>query len=303
MEAGSVDGSERMSDSSVMFKKPVIEVIRERSSCRSYDGRTLDEAARVELEGCLSRLDEGPFGASVRIQLVDRSGPSWRMRAFGTYGFVSGARQFLAGAVVKADKDLENFGYVFEEAVLHATDIGLGTCWLGGTFNRSIFARAIDLRDGEVLPAVSPVGYRRANKDAVDSAMYRTVGSANRKPWRELFFHKNFATPMGEAEAGRYAVPLKMVRLAPSSVNGQPWRVVKTEGTDVFNFYLQRPGVSNKIAEVFVPVDLLRIDIGIAMCHFELTAREMNIEGRWEILNPDRGGLPIGMEYIVSWVG
>jgi len=30
--------------------------------------------------------------------------------------------------------NLENFGYRMELIVLHATDLELGTCWLGGTF-------------------------------------------------------------------------------------------------------------------------------------------------------------------------
>lgn len=285
------------------FKKPVTEVIKDRCSWRSYDGGTFDEKVRTELEGRLSRLDKGPFGVSLRIQLVDRAGPSWRTRAFGTYGFISGARQFLAGAVVKADKDLENYGYVFEEAVLLATDLGLGTCWLGGTFNRSSFARAIRLRDDEILPAVSPVGYKLTSKGILDSAMHRTVGSANRRPWRDLFFLNNFAMPVEEAEAGRYAVPLEMVRLAPSAVNGQPWRIVGIEGSDTFHFYLKRTGLSTRTADIFMPLDLQRIDMGIAMCHFELTAREAGLKGRWEVLNPGIGSLPAGVEYEVSWVG
>jgi nitroreductase len=284
------------------LKKSITEVIKERCSWRSYDGETLDEKVRVELEGFLSHLDKGPFGVPVRIHLVERSGPSWRTRAFGTYGFISGARQFLAGAVVKADHDLENYGYVFEEAVLRATDLGLGTCWLGGTFNRSSFAHAIDLRDNETLPAVSPVGYKRAKKGALDSAMHRTVGSANRKPWEDLFFHKNFDTLLSEADAGRYSVPLEMIRLAPSAVNGQPWRVIKAEGADSFHFYLKRTGMRKRTADMWTPLDLQRIDMGIAMCHFELTAQEMNLKGMWKVLNPDLSPLPGGLEYAVSWV-
>lgn len=292
-----------MSEGRINFKKPVTEVIRERCSWRSYDGRTLDEKVRGELEGCLSSLDKGPFGASVRVHLVDRSGPSWRTRAFGTYGFISGAKQFLAGAVVKADKALENYGYVFEEAVLCATDLGLGTCWMGGTFNRSSFARAIRLRDNEMLPAVSPVGYRRARKGVLDSAMHRAAGSANRRPWGDLFSQNNFDTPMSEIDAGRYFVPLEMVRLAPSSINNQPWRVVKMGGAELFHFYLKRTGMRRRTADVFVPLDLLRIDIGIAMCHFDLTAREAGLKGDWKVLNPDLAPLSGEMEYVVSWVG
>ncbi|MFA5055824.1 MAG: nitroreductase family protein [Dehalococcoidia bacterium] len=285
------------------FSKPVTDVIRERCSWRSYDGKALDEKVRAELEGRLSRLDKGPFGVPVRIQLMDRAGPSWRTRAFGTYGFISGAKHFLAGAVEKADKDLENYGYVFEEAILHATDLGLGTCWLGGTFNRSSFARAIRLRDDEILPAVSPIGYKRNRKGVLDSTMHRTVGSANRRPWRELFFNSNLDTPVVEAEAGRYTVPLEMVRLAPSSVNGQPWRIIRIEGSDSFHFYLKRTGLSTRTADIFMPLYLQRIDIGIAMCHFEIAARELKIEGRWEVLNPGIGPLPGEVEYVVSWVG
>ena len=293
-----------MRDGPMKFKKPVTEVIRERCSWRSYDGRGLDEQTRKQLEEFLSCADNGPFGAPVRIHLVDRSGSSlWRTRAFGTYGFISGARQFLAGAVVNADRNLENYGYVFEKAVLFATCLGLGTCWLGGTFNRSSFARAIHLRDDEILPVVSPVGYKRNRKGVLDSTMHRTVGSASRRPWGELFFYNNFDTPMREVEAGEYSLPLEMVRIAPSSINGQPWRIIKMEGSNSFHFYLKRAGMRKITADMFVPLDLLRIDMGIAMCHFELTAQEVNLEGKWEMLNPDIEPLPRGMEYVVSWVG
>jgi len=285
------------------LKKSITEVIRERCSWRSYDGRPLDDQTRKELEEFLSSTDDSPFGVPMRLHLVDRSASSsWRTRAFGTYGFISGAKQFLAGAVVKADKDLETYGYVFEKAVLFATDLGLGTCWLGGTFNRSSFAREIDLRDNETLPAVSPVGHKRTKKGALDSIMHRAVGSANRRPWRDLFFYKNFDTPISEANAGQYSVPLEMVRLAPSSVNGQPWRIIKIEGANPFHFYLKRMGMRKRTADMWTPLDMQRIDIGIAMCHFELTAQEMNLKGKWEILNPDLDPLPMGMEYVVSWV-
>jgi nitroreductase len=293
-----------MSDSTMNLKKPVTEVIRERCSWRSYDGRPLDEQTRKELEEFLSCTDNGPFGVPVRLHLVDRSGSaSWRTRAFGTYGFISGAKQFLAGAVVKADKDMETYGYVFEKATLFATDLGLGTCWLGGTFNRSSFARAIRLRDNEILPAISPVGYKRTKQGALDSMMHRAVGSANRRPWGDLFFYKNFDTPISEADAGQYSVPLEMVRLAPSSINGQPWRIIKVEGADLFHFYLKRTGMRKRTADIFVPLDLLRVDMGIAMCHFELTAREIDLKGIWKILNPVPSPLPSDMEYVVSWVG
>jgi hypothetical protein len=47
--------------------------------------------------------------------------------------------------------------------------------------------------------------------------------------------------------------------------------------------------------------DLQRVDMGIAMCHFELAIREFNLNGRWMIEEPEIKTAE-GTEYIVSWV-
>ena len=48
-------------------------------------------------------------------------------------------------------------------------------------------------------------------------------------------------------------------------------------------------------------VDLQRMDMGIAMCHFELTAREAGLKGEWVVKEPEIEK-PDGLtEYTVSW--
>lgn len=48
--------------------------------------------------------------------------------------------------------------------------------------------------------------------------------------------------------------------------------------------------------------DLQRMETAIAMCHFELTAREQGLDGKWAVQEPDFEK-PDGMiEYAVSWV-
>jgi nitroreductase len=280
------------------FTKPVSEVIRQRRSWRTYDGASIDGEAKDRLLQFLSSLSSGPLGSVVRIELVDTlDSSSLRTRLMGTYGMISGTRQFLAGAVTNSDKDLEDYGYLFEQAVLFATDLDLSTCWMGGTFNRSTFADKLGLTPHEVLPAVSPVGYPKTRRGFVDFLAHRLIGSKNRKSWDQLFFDGNLENPIAEATAGPYKVPLEMVRLAPSAVNGQPWRIVKTEGQNLFHFYLQRKRTYDRIPGA----DLQRIDMGIALCHFELTAQELNLRGKWEILQPGEP-LPPKTEYVASWV-
>ena len=46
--------------------------------------------------------------------------------------------------------------------------------------------------------------------------------------------------------------------------------------------------------------DMQRLDMGIAMCHFELAAEKVNLEGEWIETKPDLA-LPKRCEYLVSW--
>ena len=94
------------------------------------------------------------------------------------------------------------------------------------------------------------------------------------------------------------------MRLAPSASNHQPWRVV--EDGDCFHFYLQRTqgyGRGSPAFVLFGVADLQRVDIGIAMCHFELAARELGLEGQWEAHDPALQKPDDTMEYVVTWVG
>jgi hypothetical protein len=53
----------------------------------------------------------------------------------------------------------------------------------------------------------------------------------------------------------------------------------------------------------FSLVEWQHCDMGIAMCHFECTCKELNLEGKWEMEDPCLPHLPPKTEYIVSWHG
>ncbi len=83
----------------------------------------------------------------------------------------------------------------------------------------------------------------------------------------ELFFDGAFDTPLTKEKAESLAIPLEMIRLAPSAVNKQPWRVVVVDNT--VHFYLKRSKGFSKEGKL----DMQMIDMGIALCHFALAAR------------------------------
>ena len=278
----------------------MIEAIGRRLSTRAYADRPVEEEIKREIAGWLEANRRGPFGGRVGLGLLDFDELERKqVRSLGTYGFIRGARLFIVSAIADTPEARADLGYCLERVILEATSRGLGTCWVGGTFKRSHFARRIGVSSGEIVPAVTPIGYPRDKKSMADRAIRRLAGSDHRKAWDELFFSGDLATPLSKDDCGGFAVSLESVRLGPSASNHQPWRVVKAagRGADVFHFYLERTGGYER---KFGGINLQDIDMGISLCHFELSARELGLDGKWDRRPPE---LEVGSaEYIASWV-
>ena len=284
------------------FKSSIAELIRQRRSCRKFLEKPLAEEARLSLESFLAANRIGPFGGRARFALIAATAEDrTALKGLGTYGFIDGATGFIVGAVDQGPKALEDYGYLMERAILRATDLGIGTCWLGGTFSKSSFARKIEIRDGELMPAVTAVGY--AVDDVISKDRIRRMAGSNfRRPPEELFFDIAFDAPLSLKGAGAYAKPLEMVRWSPSASNRQPWRIVRT--STGWHFYLARSksyGKGTLLFTVLRLADLQRVDMGIAMCHFELAAREAGLDGAWVTEDPGIAAPQTGLEYTATW--
>jgi len=292
----------------MIYDKPVAELVERRFSCRTYSARPIDAETQERLRDRIESLGAGPFGTPLRFELVaateeDRAA----LRGLGTYGFIRGAPGFIVGTAKHGAKDLEDYGYAMESLLLACTDLGLGTCWLGGTFTRSSFSEKIHASKDEHLPAVASIGTVANPEQARKGLLRRVTKAETRLPWERLFFDERFGVPLARDRAGGFAQVLDLVRLAPSGSNKQPWRVVK-DG-EAWHFYLERtPGYGKGLAtrllggrsEAFP--DIQRIDLGIAICHFDLASRELGETGMWAVEEPAHvGRLPL-MEYVASFV-
>lgn len=270
-----------------------INLVKKRSSVRSYASIPVEDEKKKRIKHILDSNKEGPFGNTIKFKLVNLDELAKNeIKSLGTYGVIRGARLFIAGAVEKAEKSLEDYGFCLEKVILSITELGLGTCWLGSTFNKNSFSKALGLSKNEFVPAVTPVGYPSDRKSFIESFMKMAAGSKRRKAWEELFFYGEPGKPLDKEKADKYTVALESVRLAPSAMNSQPWRIIKEREKNIFHFYInRRPGGD---------ADYKNIDIGIAMCHFQVCADEAGIKGSWKELESTAGNS--SMEYIVSWV-
>lgn len=270
----------------------VKDAVTKRYSVRTYEKRPVEDEVKARVLAYADSL-QNPLGPKCRVQLIEKETAS-NGEKLGTYGIIKGANLYLGVTTTDEPHALEALGYEFEQLVLYAASRGLGTCWLGGTFNRSAFTSAMKMKDGEIFPILSPLGYPAQKKSVIEQIMRKTTRADDRLSWDKLFFQRDFSTPLSEADADSYAFPLEMLRLAPSAVNKQPWSVIADETG--FHFF-QKHAMGGEGSGV----DMHRIDMGIAICHFHLAAIEMNLLGEFVKQSP-AFEIPVGYTYITSWI-
>lgn len=262
------------------MEKLLFDVIKIRKSIRSYSNEPIDDEILNKIQNYIDNLTN-PFNKKIYIKIV-KTDNSLKNR-LGTYGVVKNPKYFLVAYCEDKPFFLEALGYTLEKVILYCTSLDLGTVWLGGTFNRSMFSKAINLKSGYIIPAVSPFGYAADKKTALGSLFGKN--HSKREPFSSLFFKNDFLTPMTKLQAGVYKDALEAVRLAPSSLNSQPWRVVLND--EGLHFYATKDKPMNKI------------DMGIAFCHLDGVLKEQRVRGSFKVLNPD---IKTNFKYVISWV-
>ncbi len=269
------------------------EAVRKRYSVRNYSEQELEEDVKNEMEVFIQSLDN-PFGQKVNFHYLEIE--NVKNEKLGTYGVIKGAKHYVGTTIKLEPLSLEALGYELETLMLYLANIDIGTCWLGGTFNRKGFANAMNIEEEEIFPAITPYGYAAKKKHIKEIAMRKMIVADKRKDWDKLFYKDNFESPLTEIESEDLEFALEMVRLGPSASNKQPWRILLKDSACHFYEY-KEPGYTDSF-----PYDIQRIDMGIAAAHFDFAVKEKNIKGRFHPdLEPELK-LPENMEYRFSWI-
>ncbi len=266
----------------------ITELVRRRRSVRTFDGREVNEDVLKKLALFMEKI-ENPYGIPVSFKFLDGKKHALPCPV------VSGTDLYVGAKAPRMPHMEEAFGYSFEMFVLYAWSIGIGTVCIGGTMDRSAFKRAMVLEQNEMMPCVSPLGYPAGKMSIRENMMRKAIRADSRNPFETIFFDSTFDVPLTKEAAGRLAEPLEMVRLAPSAVNKQPWRGVL--GKNGVHFYLKKTkGFASGAAG-----DMQKIDLGIALCHFALAAKENAINICFSMNDPGIAAED-GMEYIASYL-
>ena len=263
----------------------IADIINQRRSVRTFDGRPLTDSDRANLETFLQSVDN-PFGIPVTFRLLDAK--QYRL----TSPVILGAEQYVAAKVARVPNFELALGYSFERFCLHAASMGIGTVMLAATLSRETFEAAMEVGANEVMPVASPVGYPAAKRSVRESLMRKGIHADERLPFGSLFFDGRFDRPLAPETAGAFGQALALARLAPSAANKQPCRAVVAD--KCVHFYERKTMKDSPLG------DIQKVDIGIALAHFDLPMRESGVTGAFVERDPGIDA-PANTHYIISY--
>lgn len=234
----------------------ITEALPKRFSCRAFDAREV-EAEKLDL--LRSEVERANAESGLHLQLF---GPGEGRLDLSKKMFAGEAPCYLAfvGEDTPAGKEL--VGYFGERVVLTATALGLGTCWVAGTFDRKTVVAEVG--EGEVLHDVIPFGYAPAKQPLKQRTIRAGIRSRDRKPSSYLEGVASYDEAPAWIRAG-----IDAVIAGPSAVNGQP--VTFTWDGTTLTATLR----THKLK-------LEETDLGIAKLHFELAAAAAGQPGSWQ---------------------
>lgn len=245
-----------------MVKESWLSAEDTRVSKRSYTSQPIEHEKLEALKQLIHQVNT-VFG--VNAQLIENCHPLFEgFKA--SYGLLKGAHTCIAligNSASPASKI--KLGYAGEMLVLEATALGLGSCWIGGTYHKKVARQFVQINEQESLFCLIAIGYNPQNMHFVE----KMLSYANRKTRSaESFLHTTQDIPDWVKEGA------SSVAKAPSALNAQPVGY-GYEGEKVTAFTTQ----PNHGFE--------EIDLGISMLHFEIGAKKHHIEGEWLLeMNP-----------------
>ncbi|KAL0222476.1 hypothetical protein RCL1_002330 [Eukaryota sp. TZLM3-RCL] len=231
----------------------LLEAISKRASRRSFLDEPLSAEVYEKLNTFRSAINQIYPSVRVEIATITSDLPVFT----GIFSAFGRANSPLFAAFIGDTFDPHvdvKVGFVAEAFVLFATSLGLGTCWNSGMHRKDLVPRYFTLSSSETVFSVSPLGVARTTKAFSEKLISGLAGSKKRKQLHELLVE-----PLPENHPEWIQTALENLRIAPSAINRQSWRIRVESSLKTIYFYF-----SGEETPAFPKA----LDTGIGICHF-----------------------------------
>lgn len=200
-----------------------LEDIKKRHSTRSFRALPIAEDTVNRLKAEITLVNTRESGISFRLVTND-SNPFASFNK--SYGFFRNASNYIVAVIDRSFNDvMERAGFFGEQLVLRATEMGLGTCFVGGTYKGDKVN--VNLRAGQEIAFLIIVGY----PDTLEKPRLLarlTAGISHMKNMdAENFYVERSGNPLRTAlkKFKFLKKGLEAVACAPSALNKRPCRI------------------------------------------------------------------------------
>ena len=228
----------------------IFEAIFNRRSVRKYVMEPLEDDLLEKLQRMIDNVTILDDSCRVEFEIIENLGKKSQAKGI----LKAEAPYYLAVYCEDTPNAYRSAGYAAEQLVLYLTTKEIGTCYLGS-------GKAGE-KERNGLKQFLIIAFGHA-----EGTLFRDMEEAHRQPMANLCTYKD--------EPGEYLKKiLKAARMAPSSLNSQPWR---------FIVYSDRVYVFMKKEAFPQPkwfTSMRNFDMGIMLCHIMIAAEEfwMNME-------------------------
>lgn len=219
------------------------EAINKRISRRTFEKKAIPNEMVKQIEIWIRNINDK---SGLTIKFIEDGSAAFQSFK-KTYGMFKNVRSVILLKGMKDDIHLkEKIGYYGEELILHMTNLGLGTCWVGGTFDENVFK--IETENEELI-CVIPVGI--ISSTTLKEKMIRSAVHRKTKTMEERI--------TSDSDLPQWVVSgMEAVMKAPSALNSQKTKFIFKD--------------HHVYAEIINDYKLDMVDLGIAKKHFEIGA-------------------------------
>ncbi|MCC0703175.1 nitroreductase family protein [Clostridioides sp. ES-S-0049-02] len=268
-------------------------IILNRKSVREYKKTDIKKEYLSEIkkysESCKKLVPE----IDVDIRVMNRSEVFDNLDKIAGYkGNMIDAPSYIIILSEVKDNYIENSGYIGENIIFKVTDLGIGSCWVTFEDSKKVLDKLGIDSDKEVTGIIA-IGYgENASNTKVLNATKTgdnysksdmqvvSDNSSSRLGVEEVVYmdewgnnaNTNILEERALLDAFHYA------RLAPSTLNRQPWRFIVDGGVVVLA--VRKDGHTNLYEE--------KIDVGIVMLYFATIISATMFELKWNLGTQDK---------------
>ena len=215
----------------------ILELMRKRHSVREYLPTSIEQEKKDVLLNQIKRLNEEYH---THVQIYFDSDDVFK-NVSATYGSFKGCRNLIA----LVGTDAERCGYVGELICLKAQELGLNTCFVGLTYNRSHVKNSVQTEKGESIQCSIALGYGVSQGKERKSKRYEDVVELK-----------------GE-KPEHFDEVVEACLLAPTAVNQQKFKVTSNNGEII----IKKSGLGF----------YMDVDLGILNAHKDLVLGKVNL--------------------------